>query len=218
MPTIEIVRLQITPGKEKLGDPDNDGAKAIHQGSQIMLNAPGCQRVHVGNTVEDSQIVRMLIDWDNYDAHQTFRESEAYGSFLSQMRSIQSGKPEIFHVDFHTQEDYNAALAAPVTEIVAFYFDGQVPTDYGPALDKAKASFSQAEGFRAFAWGVSRETDVENDGVKGQVSVCVVGWTSVEAHMAIRGTPIHTTNLPILRSTAKNNKLNHIQALQVLKD
>lgn len=121
----------------------------------------------------------------------------------------------MLHVDFEPSDTFTKATAsAPVTEVATFYFDpSSSATPEANVLkfrDIVNAAGKEIDGFWGAAAGVSYESDVKSlstEGVSGTAVVLVLGWESVEKHMAFRYVfftfffflPIHRTLTKSLR-------------------
>lgn len=104
----------------------------------------------------------------------------------------------MLHVDFEPSDTFTkATTSAPVTEVATFYFDpssssATATTPEANVLkfrDVVNAAGKEIDGFWGAAAGVSHESDVKSlstEGVSGTAVVLVLGWESVEKHMAFR--------------------------------
>lgn len=100
----------------------------------------------------------------------------------------------MLHVDFEPSDTFTkATTSAPVTEVATFYFDpSSTTTPEANVLkfrDVVNAAGKEIDGFWGAAAGVSLESDVKSlstEGVSGTAVVLVLGWESVEKHMAFR--------------------------------
>lgn len=75
MGVTEVVFLPLKQGS----NPDEEGNSAEQTHIQLVkaiLSQPGAQRIFWGRQVEDSQLLRWFIDWDDIEAHQKFIGSE----------------------------------------------------------------------------------------------------------------------------------------------
>lgn len=141
-------------------------------------------------------IIIIITAWDNITAHQTFMKTEEYQPFLAHVLSVVSGPAGMLHVDFEPSNTFTkATTSAPVTEVATFYFDPSSSATTSPEAnvlkfrDVVNAAGKEIDGFWGAAAGVSHETDVKSlstEGVSGTAVVLVLGWESVEKHMAFR--------------------------------
>lgn len=122
-------------------------------------------------------------------------KTEEYQPFLAHVLSVVSGPAGMLHVDFEPSNTFTkATISAPVTEVATFYFDpsSSATTPEANVLkfrDIVNAAGKEIDGFWGAAAGVSHETDVKSlstEGVSGTAVVLVLGWESVEKHMAFR--------------------------------
>lgn len=157
------------------------------------------------------------VDWDDKSKHDAFMASSEYGPFMENFGKLATGGAQMHHVDFSPAGALNKVLAAPVTEVANFYFDGDVPAEYGEGVSKAAEVFQKnADGFKGLAWGPTYEV-LEHNGVKGKASVLVIGWTDVQAHTDYRGSQSFKDNRHLLWGTAKEAKVTHFQAMPFLE-
>ncbi|KAK1059663.1 hypothetical protein LTR12_002051 [Friedmanniomyces endolithicus] len=92
-----------------------------------------------------------------------------------------------YHVDFRPFTAFIRATEAPVTEVATFYFEGSAPT----------------------AAGLSHE-ELESEGVKGTAAMLLIGWESVDAHMAFQRTQLFKDSVGLLPVTeAKRVEMHH---------
>lgn len=125
-------------------------------------------------------------------------KTEEYQPFLAHVLSVVSGPAGMLHVDFEPSDTFTkATISAPVTEVATFYFDpssssATATTPEANVLkfrDVVNAAGKEIDGFWGAAAGVSHESDVKSlstEGVSGTAVVLVLGWESVEKHMAFR--------------------------------
>lgn len=158
----------------------------------------------------------MVADWEDIDSHEAFKQADVYKSFAEKLVSIADTarfSPKVLHVDFQPEADFAKATSAPVTEIVTCYFDGKAPANYAEGVSRfldvtVKENF---DGFLGAAGGLTQEDDVERDGVKGSAAVLVVGWKSVEKHVAFRETRAFKDNIHLLRNGVHTTEMRHVQ-------
>lgn len=141
--------------------------------------------------------------------------SEAYGPFFNQFKSIAAGAPKIVHTDFTPSGALETVLAAPVTEVVTCYFDSSPPEDYVPKASSFLEQGKGVEGYRGGAVGTTYE-EMEKDGVKGKGAVLAIGWESVQKHMEFRETEKFKENIGLLRQGAKGIEMGHVQFMEFL--
>ncbi|KAK5192463.1 hypothetical protein LTR99_009784 [Exophiala xenobiotica] len=186
----------------------------------ILLSQPGCQRCYWGRQVEDRNLLRWFVDWDNIDSHKKFMNSALYKPFLDRFRLILGGPTNLYHAQF-TPHPPTAALSdttSPTTEIVTMWF----PTSYSEedkkkVVDDAKALVAvvekEAKTYRASAGGwVEEDIDIPGTDEKGKAYVLLIGWTSVEAHMEFRETNAFKENIHYLRDAKDLKKLEAVHA------
>jgi heme-degrading monooxygenase HmoA len=80
----------------------------------------------------------------------------------------------------------------------------------------------RADGYLGLAAGVTYESDVEVEvegegGVqKGYAGVVVIGWESVEKHLAFRETDLFRENIGGLRNGARKIEMYHVQFMEAV--
>lgn len=106
----------------------------------------------------------------------------------------------------------SAALGptSPVTEVLTCYFEGKADGFEGrfDGLIRGISDSEAAEGFKGAAGGWMVD-EVEYKGEKRKAFVGLVGWESVEAHMAFRETQAFRDNIPLLRQESLGMELHH---------
>lgn len=131
--------------------------------------------------------MRLFIDWDSVDAHNTFMASEAYGPFGAKLMSILDSIEGLYHVNM-TPHPPSAALGestSPATELLTAFF----PADYSEAQKEKfdagiqtllRAVEKDGEGiYTAGAYGWVIEDEVVNPAnkeMKGKVFFAAIGW------------------------------------------
>lgn len=153
-------------------------------------------------------------EWKDIDAHKTFMSSSAYGPFIKKFEAIMTGV-DLYHADLFVGHIARTARSA-VVEFAQFY----VPTDYD--ADKKKQTLQQCLdtvtkdapkdsgiGEPAIGWSVE-ERDNEKSNGKAKVAVLLVGWDSVDAHVAFRELPVFKDNIGLLREGVQGADVCHV--------
>ena len=131
--------------------------------------------------------------------------------------SILNGSARIVHAHFspHPPSPAISNTTAPVTEIVAHYFDHAISDLDKTSFEEGVRKFvgvleDHAEGFKGFAGGWIAEK-VEHKDVEGGATVyqSMLGWQSVEAHMAFRETKKFQDNAYMMRPSYKKAVTMH---------
>lgn len=115
------------------------------------------------------------------------------------------------HTDFEPHEQVQKAMTAPVTEIATFYFDDEPPDGYVVQFQNFLKAASRETKARpiASAVGVTHE-EVEQDDVKGNAVVLMVGWESIEAHEAFRDSQTYHEYMPKLMQGVEKVHVHHV--------
>jgi heme-degrading monooxygenase HmoA len=155
------------------------------------------------------------IVWDSLQAHKDFEAQDSYKPFAQKFLSLAGGKPTIVHADFEPHSALEAAVAAPVTEVATFVFEGAIPDGYASGLEafrSAAETQAASSGYKGASFGFVKE-EVEVDGVKGPAAVLAIGWESIDAHLAFRETQTFKDNIHHLRTGVKASSIHHVQFL-----
>ena len=125
------------------------------------------------------------------------------------------------HADLEPAIDVAKSTSAPVTEIATFYFGGDAPEGYVDGVLKFRdiLNAEKSDGFLGAAAGVTYEDNVKSpkDGHEGKAAVLVIGWDSVEKHMAFRETSTFKENLHLLRNGVKEAEMHHVQFMEFVE-
>lgn len=142
-------------------------------------------------------------------------KADHYGPFVERFMSMVAPPPSFVHAGLTPGDALEKALAAPVTEIATFYFDGKPPAEYvANAMEFVKIlEGEKAEGFLSAAAGTTVEV-LEREGVKGQGAVVVIGWSSVDVHMKFRESTLFKENIGMLRQGAGKIEMHHTQFMK----
>ena len=125
--------------------------------------------------------------------------------------TIVDGPFTMLHANL-TPHPATAALgtASPVTEVLTAYFEKEDNDFAAKATQLTKAISENADGFKGAAGGWVIE-DVEYEGKKGKAYVAMIGWESVEAHMAFRETTAFKENIHLIREGPLGMELHHTE-------
>ncbi|KAL6242877.1 hypothetical protein RBB50_009977 [Rhinocladiella similis] len=187
---------------------------------KTLVSQPGCQRCYWGRQVEDKNILRWFVDWDSIESHKQFIDSDAYDPFLKRFSNLLGGDPKLYHAHFvpHPPRAVLSNTTTPTTEIVHMYF----PTSYSDqdkkkVADDTKALIAvlekEASTYRATAGGwVEEDVNIPGTEEKAKAFVLLIGWTSVEAHLAFRETKAFAENVHLLRDAKDLKKLEALHA------
>jgi len=218
MPTTEIALFPLKAGASP-GDPDSEAGKVSKDTFDTLKTIDGMQQIHFGTQVENPTIMSLMVNWETKNHHDDFTKTDTYGPFLKKFMSIADGDPLVFcHADFKPEGSLSKTFSAPVTEMAIFYFEGGPPSDYLEGVDKLQKIFDEdkPEGYLGASAGITYE-ELEKDGVKGKAAVVMIGWQSVDVHMAFRNTQSFKDNIHLLRASAKKIEMNHIAYMQYLE-
>lgn len=141
-------------------------------------------------------------------------KSSDYEPMLEHLKTLLSGAPSLYHIEFSSAGGFTAATSAPVTEVATFYLDSKSSSFETNARKFEKViTEGSAEGLLGASSGWSVE-DIEHEklgaGNKGKAWVLVVGWQSKEAHIAFRETALFKENIGLLRDGPKGVEMHHV--------
>ncbi|SMY28711.1 unnamed protein product [Zymoseptoria tritici ST99CH_1A5] len=218
MPTTEIFIAALKPGSN-IGDPSNEAAQTLKSVGDTLIQTDGVQDIHFGMQVESPNTLQLLVTWDKLDSHKTFMSTPTYKPFVDRILALIDGAPSMIHTDLEPAASVAPALAAPVTEIATFYFGGEAPEDYISGVHKFRDILEKekSDGYLGAAIGLTVE-EVEREGHKGKGAVLVIGWESVEKHMAFRETGTFKENIGLLRNGAKTLEMHHVPFMEFVRE
>jgi hypothetical protein len=128
------------------------------------------------------------------DVYQTTNASyQIQVSELAQVFDFDAHPPFLTHIAFTSADSLKAARSAPVTEFVPFSIlsssDASTKSQMEDAvLGVAKSALDNGSSGVAMGWYL--EDDVESsEGKKVTAQQALLGWESVEQHMALRNKP-----------------------------
>lgn len=109
-----------------------------------------------------------------------------------------------------------------MTEVVALYFPSTISDSEKSSFEENIQKFQKicedhAEGYKGFASGWVVE-ELEHGEIEGKARVyhCLLGWESVEAHLAFRETQEFQDNIYLMRpSSRKAAKAHHVNLKEV---
>jgi hypothetical protein len=108
--------------------------------------------------------------------------------------ALLDGFPQAYHVPLDIKEATNA----PVTEHFTFWMTS-IPDGYKEGTKPFWARMEQESVVQGLTTGWAEETP-EVDGQKTHVYMGLIGWTSVEEHMAYRESDAFTQNVSAIRA------------------
>jgi heme-degrading monooxygenase HmoA len=196
----EVVALHVKEGVE---------AKEVGQLMEsVVLKQPGALHLRYSKRHEDAEQVSLFIDWESLSAHQAFTKTEAYGPFLEEVGKLVRSAPTVYHVPFvpfppTVLNNDGGRGKTKVSEVVHAHFpldidlvkQQEVVAQAQQFIDVIKADGNSGES--AHGWVLE---DLEYKGEKTRVLLMILGWDSVEAHVAYRDTEDFAKNIPLMRT------------------
>lgn len=211
--------------------PGRDGSPASHvwKSSIDTLKAqPGFLQAwygiqHESETDEPEGRPRrfhLLVDWDQYAAHERFMKSPIYAAFLQQLKQLIEGDSlDMRHVPFTDQSDAIRAFQAPITEVLTLFVESSAAAEFPAKMSSLQETVGAAMGVSGVASGSARE-EIKHEnfgpGRTGSAFMLVAGWDLVDAHMAFRQTSAFKEKVHLIRgSEVKASKMRHVAFSEV---
>ncbi|KAL9610992.1 MAG: hypothetical protein Q9167_004337 [Letrouitia subvulpina] len=214
IPATEVVSLPLIPGID-IEDPNTAAGKVWSDTLALLRDQEGYQRSYYGRHVESPNLLHFLVDWDSIDAHTKFTTQTYYETMVKNITSILDSPVNITHTKFSPHPPSPAANSS-VTEVVALYFPSTISDSEKSSFEESIQKFKKicedhANGYKGFASGwVVEELEHEEMEGKAKVYQCLLGWESVEAHLAFRETQEFQDNIYLMRpSNRKAAKTHH---------
>ncbi|KAJ9651890.1 hypothetical protein H2198_008854 [Neophaeococcomyces mojaviensis] len=222
----EIAAFNLKDGKRP-DDANSAAGQVLRDTLDTLTQQKGFQRAYWGREVENPDRFRLFVDWDSVDAHMDFTKTETYKPFLDRFSDIADLKNNVsmYHANLkpHPATEALSDHVSPATEILMVFF----PADYSEAdqkkfeddLKKLVAVIEkEAKTYTASAGGwVVEEVDIPGTSEKGKAYQVLIGWQSVEAHLAFRETQPFKDNIHLLRGAKdlKTLAVTHYSGTQV---
>ncbi|KAM7200086.1 hypothetical protein V8F20_005507 [Naviculisporaceae sp. PSN 640] len=171
-----------------------------------LASADGVVATHWAPQHENNKIGGIVATWKSLDAQKAWSESGAGQEFSADLKLLSTTNDDstTFTEDIiDLREDPTPALTAHVVEVV--WWDHELE-QIGEAREaKAYEAFvtlqngvgSQTEGGSVAGWG---QKEFEHQGKPTRRFYCLIGWSSVEAHMACKKTEAFAESIVPLRN------------------
>ena len=237
----EIAVLPLVSGAQ-IEDPSTPAGAVWKSTLDTIHAQTGVQRIYWGRQIENPSNLDLLIgksfitsihpsfpkipanvptrsDWDCVEAHKDFIASPEYGPFAKHLMTIIDGKISLNHANFTPHPPSAAVGRAPVTERLTLFFSADISEDDMKKFDENIQKFlgilkeNAGDGFKAASSGWIVE-EMEHEGIEGKARAItgVIGWESVEAHMAFREHPAFKENVGLVRGDkVKGSKVHHVK-------
>lgn len=207
--TVKVALFPLVEGSD-LYDPENKTTKVLKECFDVVAEQDGYLANWIGAQIEHPEMMVGIWKLDSVESHYAWMKTEKFKKNREKVAPcFANNNGSIYHVDFAASDGFAQAMAAPVTEMATFYFDGEVPSDYLEGAEK----FCQGTGLPPSAMGVSYE-ELGYEGGKGKALVLLVGWPTVEKHQAFRETQAFKDHIPLLRNGVKKSKMTHVMFAQ----
>lgn len=199
----EIASLHLTSGVS----PESSAQKV----TSLVFKQPGALSARYASRIENPEYLTFFIDWEDVSAHKAFMDSEAYGPFMKDIGKDITASPAVYHVPFVPfpptvlNNDSGRGKTA-VAEVCHAYFPADIDMlQQQEALAQVQQFIDETkkldvEGFTGEAAHGFALEEVEFKGEKARAIVLVLGWESVDAHMAFRDTEGFQKVIPLMRT------------------
>ena len=151
------------------------------------------------------------LDWDSFDAHKDFMNAPIYGPFGKHLATIMDSGFTMYHANLSPHPP-SAAVTAPVTECLTFYFTSHNSTFEQNIHKFLNVCKEHAEGLRGTSAGWLLE-DIPHEsigeGKKGKAYVALLGWDSVEKHMQFRDNAAFKENRHLVSEGRVGREAHH---------
>lgn len=219
-PTTEIALLPFKAGVD-VNDPNTPSGTVWQECATTILGQPGAQRLYFGHEKENPTNFWLFVDWDSYDAHQTFVKSREYPPFMKSLGSLMDSGAQMHHVSFdpHPPSAGLANPVNPVTEILHMYFDKDISeADQNKVMEGLKKF--PVKNTPSIGWTMDEATTDKVEGGKAKALVGLIPWQSVDEHHQYRETPEFKENIHLIREAPgiKGLAVAHVEATIVQGD
>lgn len=188
-----------------------DPEVAAQKVAALVLQQPGALCARHSTKHEDREQLALFIDWDSLSAHKTFMGTPAYEPFLEDIGELIRASPAIYHVPFvpfppTVLNNKGGQGKTAVAEVVYGFFpvdldiaqEQEILTHVQQFIDESQAA--KPKGFSGeSAHGFVLE-DMDFKGEQSRALMLILGWDSVESHMAYRDTKDFARTIPLLRT------------------
>ncbi|KAK0312212.1 hypothetical protein LTR01_003126 [Friedmanniomyces endolithicus] len=201
MPITEVVLCPLVPGSDVCGSHEAAGA-ALRDTVDGLHRCSGCQQFIAGMQLENVDMMEAFITWESLEKYHEFRKTPDHGLVVANLIKLRIQPVTPYHVEFRPFTAFMRATEAPVTEVATFYFDGSAPTGVLDRFTRFREVLNKqhVSGVLGAAAGLSHE-ELESEGVKGTAAVLLIGWESVDAHMAFQKTELFKNSVGLLPVT-----------------
>ena len=142
-----------------------------------------------------------VIDWTSLDKHLEWRQRPEHDPTAAISAPVFGNGGFMRHVDFEPYCESVKAFTEPVTQVATFFYDGSPPEGILDGVHKFFEVLKEKKvpGALSCAAGITYE-EVEFEDGKGRAVVLVIGWRSIEDHLAFKETKLYEESIPLLRT------------------
>ncbi|KAK1082524.1 hypothetical protein LTR33_003861 [Friedmanniomyces endolithicus] len=225
MPITEVVLCPLVPGSDICGSHES-AAAALRDTVDGLRRCSGCHHFIAGMQLQNVDMLEALVQyvalniddgghgdapWESLEKHYDFRKTPDHGPVLANLIKLRARPLTTYHVDFRPFTAFIRATEAPVTEVATFFFEGAAPTAVLDRVTRFREVLNKqhVSGVLGAAAGLSLE-ELESEGVKGTAAMLLIGWESVDAHMAFQKTQLFKDSVGLLpMAEAKRVEMHH---------
>ncbi|CAI6311744.1 unnamed protein product [Periconia digitata] len=228
MTITEVGRMVVKPGLDVMDD-STEAGQILRGIYKSVITAPGGpSRIFWGTEVENPLKLWGFIDWDTVEDHEKFARSHGQELTKPYPKILESGE---FTKHIVVKPFPPKVLHSPVTEVMVAYFPSNISQSTKDAnsarfqefTEKGLNTCSEVQGI-SYGWGLENDfplRDQEKD-QKGTMFTALIGWSSIDAHMAFRETNEFKESIHLLRGFEELVKLGmfhiHCKSLEKKED
>ncbi|KAM3067681.1 hypothetical protein ACMFMG_000005 [Clarireedia jacksonii] len=205
-PVTEICRITLKPNVDI--SEGSESYKIWREALDTVASQDGFVWSYYGTQLEAKNEVVWCIDWTSISAHRAFEASSAYQPFRENLAVIMEDA-----VIFHIYEISQPLLSPAVMEIATFYGTDEVfmhgLQEFKEAVGKLK---ELPKGYLGWMdWGSSLEmVRHREEEEQGRAVVLMLGWRSMEDHMAFTGTDDFKSVIEHLKKGTTGVEMCHV--------
>ncbi|KAB8299210.1 hypothetical protein EYC80_001305 [Monilinia laxa] len=178
---------------------------------QTVARQKGCTDSYYGAGEEEEGVLVWCIDWSSLAHHKAFMNSPAYPPFLKSLAPIMKSA-QIMHVP---RLSLNGAIGNGVVEIAVFFDIEDLFLQGTRKFIKAIREIDAERGIQGFrgvvVFGEVWERIARREGgEEGRAVVLMLGWESLEAHLAFTKTQDFTDSTKYLKEGTGGVEMFHV--------
>ncbi|KAI5466438.1 hypothetical protein BGZ63DRAFT_131546 [Mariannaea sp. PMI_226] len=172
---------------------------------------PGIIQLYLGQVIEDPKKWQLIIEWESKEATIAFGASEAPANLQAKLGAVLAEPPVLTELTTYTH-NVEGALTAPCTEVCTCWgadekFHEERMHPFADPVDAFGLS-----GYHGMARGeFDQAPNPDPSVIAGHASRILLGWDSMEAHMAHKGVDsIIDKHVHLLMSRREKLEMYHV--------